>query len=434
MLRHRVIAGHLPGSQFTGGINFSRLPAQVTRFIRAKLRHACRNDIERRVVVPVMNRPAIGTGPASDGQRELVELVAASRAGLARRQPAVHDNQSPAIPLAFVLKLPADLSPACIADRASEPGVTNHVLDCQVLDGDNIELPDQTSRELVCCVLALMSDLAMGLGHANTLTLPAFGALLPPREGALLLPEVTQSPVVFLRVLDLLAGAERGKVGQAEVHADAAVDDRQQLDLDRGAEGHIVPAVGLTLEGHHVGAFYAGQFLGELHAPELGQRNGAFGPFRQRNVLKPQRGIAVMPGPESRVAWLLPRLHTAEEVLEGGILVAQRLGQNGQRRRIQPCEPRKALQLREVFAKIDAGDRFLAALIGFCARGQRPVPEPACATEPLVEHADLCGIRVTPNLVTPMYGRHNHIIQARSGYPKGRRTSRFLDAKVGPVT
>lgn len=426
MLRHRIFAGYLPSSQFASGINFSRLPAQVARFTRAELRHACRNDIERRIVVAIMNHPAIGAGPTSDGQRELFELVAAGRAGFARRQPLIYDNQGAPVPSALVLKLSTDLSPSCVADCAGKPGVTNHVLYHQVLDADDIEVTDQTGSELVGRVLALIADFGVGLGDSEPLTFSALGTLLTARQAALLLSEIPKPRMIFLGVLDLLSSREGCQMGQSEINTDTAIDHRHQVDIDRGREGDVVAPIGLALERDHIGADNIRQIFGQLDSPELRQRDDALDPFRQAHILKPQTDSAVMPGSVARVAGLLPRFHPAKKVLKGGVLIPQRLCQHGCGRLRQPCVARQFFELGQTAGNIDSGNRLLAPFVRFGSGRKRPVPEPAGATEPMIQHSNLSRIRVTPDLVGPLHGRHTSIIQARSGYPKSRRASRVL--------
>ena len=129
-LMRRALAIYLPGSQFTGGSfavsgQRSPLPAQVTRFTRAKLQHACRSDDYAlgRVVVSVVDSPAVGAGPAAHGQRKPFQLVAARRAGLGAGEPAVHLHERAAVPRALVFELARDLSPASVRNGAGQPGV-----------------------------------------------------------------------------------------------------------------------------------------------------------------------------------------------------------------------------------------------------------------------------------------------------------------------
>src|ERR1700739_1127968 len=103
----------------------------------------CRQDVLRGVSVPVVPGAAQWASPVPDGQAQLREQVPARRAGLGRGVPAVDDDQVPAVPVAFVLELAAELGPPAVRDRAGQVPVRDHVADREVFDDDDIVVADQ---------------------------------------------------------------------------------------------------------------------------------------------------------------------------------------------------------------------------------------------------------------------------------------------------
>ena len=83
----------------------------------------CRQDVLRRIDVPVVPGAAGRACPVPRVQAQLRKQVPARRAGLGGGVPAVdHDQHAPGA-LALVLKLAAELAPAAIGDRAGQPPV-----------------------------------------------------------------------------------------------------------------------------------------------------------------------------------------------------------------------------------------------------------------------------------------------------------------------
>src|SRR6266496_2522362 len=100
-------------------------------------------DVRRGVDVPVVPGAAGRARPLPGAQAQLREQVPARRAGLGRGVPAVDHDQVPAVPLALVRELAAELAPAAVADRAGQVPVADHVLDGEVFDHDDVVLATQ---------------------------------------------------------------------------------------------------------------------------------------------------------------------------------------------------------------------------------------------------------------------------------------------------
>jgi hypothetical protein len=367
--------------------------------------------MERTWVTAVMDCPAVGTGPAANGQRKLFKFVTATRTGFRAGEPAVNLYQGSAIPSALVFKLALDFSPARIGNVPCESGVLNHIFDGQVLNTDNVKLSDKAGSELVCGVFALMPDFAVSLRDPEPLLLVSLRAFDSATQTALLLFQIAESRVVLFGVFDLAAVAQRRQVSQPEVNTDNLISDRQDVYLNSGAKRHVIFAVRFTLQSDHAGACNLWQILCEFYHTKLWQANNTLNPFH-RDFLKPQ-GISLPSFLESWVARLLTRLNAAEEVSKRLILVIERLSQACSGR---ISKPRIAVGLFE-FGKppgnIDAGNRFLPALIGFGSGFQRPIPNPPRTTKPVIEFANLCAIWVGANFKTALHGRHTPILQQK---------------------
>ena len=89
-------------------------------------------------------------------------------------------------------------------------------------------------------------------------------------------------------------------------------------------------------------------------------------------------------------------------------------------------------------ADIDAGDGFLAPLIGLGAHLKRVVPEPAHRPEPVVQHPHLRGVGIAAEAVRALYDSHAPIISRIARItPRwmtihGRQASGFGCAKTIP--
>jgi hypothetical protein len=148
-----------------------------------------------------------------------------------------------AVPLAFVLKLAAELAPAAAGDGASQLTVADHVVNREVFDHDEISFADQAGAGAVQEVPSRVADLAVRAGD--------FGSGLGPVGRPL--PAAGQAPLVALQAAGFalqvtgiggpLPGAGDGEVRHAEVDADNAAGLLQGLGgIGVDGEGYIRPA------------------------------------------------------------------------------------------------------------------------------------------------------------------------------------------------
>lgn len=387
---------YLPGSRFTRRAYSPAISAQVTQITWVKLVHASNQQILSRIDIAVMHGPALRARPLPDIEPQFVQLVRALAARFAGREPSVHRDHGTAIPPGLILDHASELSEARVGYMPRQRRVFNHVPHRQILDADNLVLAHEARGECMQRVASLVRHGTVGAGDAQPLLLATLTAFDAARQASLLLFQVAQTVGEMARILDLLAGTERGQIRQAKVHADHRGDNRQQGDLDRGAEADVVAPIGLALERDGIGAGDGRQFLGEFHRTELRQAHNTVYPFRFADILKAQRAIH-LPRLEARVTGGLTGFHAPEEIDKSAILIAQALRQARCRNLGEPGEFRNRLELCEPAGNSDAGERLFASGIGFGTHIKRPIPQPARRAVPLIQDTNLCAIGIGAN-------------------------------------
>lgn len=401
---------YLPRWRFARCVYQSTIHAQVTAFTAAKLRHACQEQILRRIHIAVMNCAALRACPLSLIEPQFVQFVRALSARLAGRKPSIHRNHGTAVPLGLVLDQASELSEARVGEMPRQRRVLNHAFHVQIFDADNLVLMHKARGERVQGVTALVRHGAMGASDTQPLLLATLRSFLPPREATLLLFQVSQPVGEMARVLDLLAAAQHGQMFEAKVHADHRGRNGQQSNLDRSGERDVVTPIRFALERDGIGTSHHGEFLGDLHFAELRQADGTAHPLCFADILKPERNRIVITRPEARITRRLAGLHAPEKMGEGGVLVAQRLRQAGGRRVGEPGEARQRFEFGQAAGDIHAGNGLLTPLISFGARIERPVPEPTGSAVPRIKHSDLRRVGIGADTEGPLNGRHALII------------------------
>ena len=176
-------------------------------------------DVLRRVDVPVMPGAAGRARPLQGAQAQLREPVPARRAGLGRGVPPAGHDQVPAVPLALVRKLVAELTPPAVADRAGQVSVADHAGDVQVLDHDHVVPADQAGAGPVREVPPGIADLAVGAGHLRRGPGPVRRAVPAAGQAPLVPGQVAGLARQVPRAGDLLPVRGDGEVRHAQVDA-----------------------------------------------------------------------------------------------------------------------------------------------------------------------------------------------------------------------
>ena len=366
----------------------------------------CRKDVLRGVDVPVVAGTASGARPVPRGQGKLREQVPACRAGFARRIPPVDHDQFPAVPLAFVRKLPAELTPAAVADGAGETPVADHVLDGEILDHDHVVLAYEPGAGPVQVVAPGVTDLTVGAGNLGFRLGPVRGTVLAAGQASLVAGQITGLAFQVPGIRHPPPVAGHGEVLHAQVGADGPPGLRQRfraVAVDH--ERHVPAAIRLPGDNHHCGVEYRRvrgwpgpyepQRGGRLRQPESAvfhaeRRAGVVGGLPGAAGLEP--GIAGTPG---------------EERGKRFVLVPQRLLKGHGRDLVQERQVRVFLQ----YGQRPVGFRVRGALAlpvpAGLPPGQRPVPHHADAAERAVQHRLLLSVGVGP---APVRRPHAHMI------------------------
>ena len=124
-----------------------------------------RQDVPRRVQIPIVQDPACGARPLRDTERQGRDDVPTLAAHLGRREEAIHADHLLAISLGLVVEHPNSDADAGIAQAAGKGVAPDHAAQVQILDADHVELAHQPCRELVQRVLARMGDLLVTAGQ-----------------------------------------------------------------------------------------------------------------------------------------------------------------------------------------------------------------------------------------------------------------------------
>jgi len=204
----------------------SRSPAPSPRRVRpgrptaARTRRGVVRHIQRGVRVAIVRNPATRTGPLPDLQRLPAGPQPAARTQLRAGEPAADLHHLPVAPFGFLLQQSNQGGPSRIVHRLRQPGAgqPGH---CKVFDVHRLVIADQSQRQFVMRI------------HQPSLPHPAMQDRDPP-DGPLtvirparlagkstLRPgQCPRLPAQVPRVLDHLAGGQRGQPCQAEVDPD----------------------------------------------------------------------------------------------------------------------------------------------------------------------------------------------------------------------
>lgn len=399
------------GSRFNRGIYNSPVHAQVAALTAAKLAHSCGQQVLRGVDVSVVDGPAFRASPLSDIKPQFVQPALTLRAGFAGRKETIQDNQSTAIPSAFVLQLSADLSPASVGNMPSQPGVLNHVFNLQVFNTDNLIFTNEFRGQLVSRVLALLSDFGVCLGNPGFLTLAAFAAFGSSGKRSLLLFEIPRPIGQLAWILNLFAVAQGRKVRQAEINANGSAHHGQKINIHFDAERYKVFAIRVTPECDHLGAFNW-QLFGGINCSDFRQAETTSQPITFAGALESE-AFSLAPLFKFRIPRLLSGFNSPEEIRESLILIAQTLSNAGCRNVGQPRKSTKLLEPYKSLINIKAADALFPPLISLISRFKRMVPNPSCSTEPMAKPANLCASWISPDFVGFNDYRHSVIISDR---------------------
>src|SRR4029077_17169964 len=243
----------------------------------------------------------------------------------------------------------------------------------------------------------------MGTRDPQPLFLPSPAVLLPPRQTALLLAQVSQVCLIALRMRDLLPRRERRQMRQSQVHPHRALHDRQPRRLDLRGETRMVASRGIARERNQVWPLDLRERLGELESTEFRQTNDSACPGSP-HVLKahtPGYTLALEP-------WVA--CTKGKEVGKRPILVPQALSEARGGHLSEPLVPGGTLPLRQPARQIIPGEPQSTLLVGFRADLEGGIPKPARGPEPAIEPTALGAVRIGANAVASRDGLYRRIM------------------------
>ena len=127
-------------------------------------------DVLRGILIAIMMRSARRTYPFANGQILHDEIpMPAIGTSLARRVEGINLQDGRAAPRSLVSEYSEELRPTRVRDCPRKMVVPQHILDLQVLDGNDLVFVNEPCGELLQEVLADVFDMFMDSGDANAL-------------------------------------------------------------------------------------------------------------------------------------------------------------------------------------------------------------------------------------------------------------------------
>ena len=155
--------------------------------------------------------------PETMMQFQLLIDQPANRASFGGGKPSVYLLGESSTPFAFVAKLPAKLAPAAIKDAFSQVVVLDHPGYIQIFNLDVPKLGSDPVAEFMQEILPLMGNLLVQQGHPLPRLLSPLAALFATAQNPLRSFQLALGLAKILRVFNLLAGRENGKMFDAQV-------------------------------------------------------------------------------------------------------------------------------------------------------------------------------------------------------------------------
>jgi len=334
---------------------------------------------------------AAWASPVAHVERQELDDVATSRAGLAAGIEAVDLHELPAVPGALVRQEGQEHAPSSVRDNSGEAVVADHSSDVQILDDDHLVFANDSCRELMQLVAATVSHLGMETSELDLSLVPVLGSFLFAGEHTGEEPLALRLSGVVLEVGNLLARGERGQGVDAEIDAHGGLELGQVLDgLVLAEQGHV-PALG-GIQGYR-GARWL----------DVGRERAAPADV-QRSVHLSQGQLAVgetkpATGELGRAARTLlleagVLCSLGEEVGVGGLQVAQGLLDRNARNLVQESKLGLLLPVRECGALSGIPDGLFARRPRFTSFVQRLVVDESATPNRPTKQGFLLGSRV----------------------------------------
>lgn len=341
-------------------------------------------DVHRGVHVTVMPCTAFGAIPLSDVQGQIINDMPAVETPLAGWEEAVHDFYFLAVPGALVINHAPEFTHADIGNCPGKTMVCQHPADVEIFDGDYIEAPHKTRRQLVQEIHSCIRDMLLKKSNPEANTLPPSTALLSSSHDTLESFQFAERTIKPARIVDLLSRGQSCEAADAEVDADFLSGLRQFLDLFVEAErNEIAPRRFLAYRNRR-------GFASERPAP-TNLEPAETGDIQITIVCVPFEGTAgILCG--LRPSLFLERRISAELIEEpskGSLKVTKRLLDRNAGYIIQPSRILLLLHICEHGRGLTISYAFLFLIPGINAKAEKIVVDEAAGAEYAGKHGDL---------------------------------------------
>ena len=280
-------------------------------------RHPTSKYVYSGVVVSIENETAVRTIVNTDGQ-VLWDNFTASRTIL-RSSPRINSRRQPTSVLSFIGREVYELTPCSIGNTLvyAAPIAVLHILDIQVLKGDDLILINQSPAQLVSKIVAATGNAMMNMLD-NSLAFAIFRrAFLAFTQTALGFRKRLFILAEKARIGNVLSARQRSKMTQAHINTDHLVAGRQQLRFNNTREAGVPVTQDITPDSQRFDLAFDGSVDFD---PDLAD----FGKVKPTIVRKIETTLRIckrfVPITfEARIARFFSCFHAAKEVLKSQI-------------------------------------------------------------------------------------------------------------------
>ncbi len=168
--------------------------------------------------------------PTTDTQRQFINNMFAVSTTFRTGFPAVNLHQCSTVPLAFIFKLPHQLTPSRVGDAKGQFAVLHHVRNSQVLNRYHLVFAYQSSRQLMQKVFTGIGNPRLHSSNFASRLLTVVRSIWTTRQGLLDLSKLAAQSVKMLGVSYLLLVAGSNQAGDASIQSNLFISYWQWLN------------------------------------------------------------------------------------------------------------------------------------------------------------------------------------------------------------
>lgn len=121
--------------------------------------------------------------PISKSQRIIFESTTVTEFGTWEK--TINDNQFFSVPISFVIQHLSERIETNLGNSSTQFPVSNHITNCQILNGNNIIIFNQAGSQLIQVIFPRVSNEFMDTSNFNTLPVPSITSILSARKNTL---------------------------------------------------------------------------------------------------------------------------------------------------------------------------------------------------------------------------------------------------------